>query len=61
MREAEHFHRQDETEHRRLNVDDLPLDIVLRHDDSALDNALLHLLRGLDRPGENYAAHGSTP
>jgi FXSXX-COOH protein len=39
----------------------LPLSVVLDPQDSALDNALRRVLREIDKPGENYAAHGSAP
>lgn len=39
----------------------LPLDVLLKSDDSALSNAMARLVRGMERPGENYAAHGTTP
>jgi len=39
----------------------LPLDQVLQSDDSALDNALRRVKEQLSRPGETYAAHGTTP
>jgi FXSXX-COOH protein len=39
----------------------LPLDQVLETDDSVLDNAMRRVKEQLSRPGESYAAHGTTP
>ncbi|BFU46648.1 FxSxx-COOH cyclophane-containing RiPP peptide [Krasilnikovia sp. MM14-A1004] len=39
----------------------LPLDTILSSDDTVLDNALRRVHEELGRPGENYAAHGTTP
>ena len=39
----------------------LPLADLLRPGDSVLDNAVSRQLGRLGEPGENYAAHGSTP
>lgn len=39
----------------------LPLGDLLRPGDSVLDNAMSRQLDSLGEPGENYAAHGSTP
>ena len=44
-----------------LDLSALPLDRVLEADDSVLDNALRRVKEQLSRPGENYAAHGTTP
>lgn len=43
------------------NLGRVPLEIVLTSDSSALDNALRRLLQDIAQPGENYAAHGTTP
>lgn len=43
------------------DVRSLSLDVLLHTDDSALTDALRRVLSDLSRPGENYAAHGSTP
>ena len=42
------------------DVRDLPVDAVLRADDSALSNALRRLVTGMAESGENYAAHSTT-
>jgi FXSXX-COOH protein len=47
--------------HAILDLFALPLDQVLEADDSVLDNALRRVKEQLNRPGENYAAHGTTP
>ncbi|RZU52348.1 FXSXX-COOH protein [Krasilnikovia cinnamomea] len=39
----------------------LPLDKVLSAEDTVLNNALRRVHEELGRPGENYAAHGTTP
>jgi hypothetical protein len=39
----------------------MPLDEVLRGTDRALDHALTREVDKLGEPGENYAAHGTTP
>jgi FXSXX-COOH protein len=50
-----------DTGHAILDLCALPLDQVLEADDSVLDNALRRVKEQLSRPGENYAAHGTTP
>lgn len=61
MHEARRFRREDDAEPSILDVNDLPLDVVLASDDSALSTALRRVVRDMDQPGENFAAHGSTP
>jgi hypothetical protein len=39
----------------------LPLDAILRPEDSVLMNSLWGLVRNMSRPAEHYAAHGTTP
>ncbi|GAB1689768.1 FxSxx-COOH cyclophane-containing RiPP peptide [Krasilnikovia sp. M28-CT-15] len=39
----------------------LPLDKVLGVEDTVLNNALRRVHEELSRPGENYAAHSTTP
>ena len=60
MREAASSPPADESEPKIADVTRLPLDAVLGHDDSVLDNAVRRLLRDLERQDENYAAHGSS-
>jgi len=43
-----------------LDLSELPLDQVLDAGDSVLDNALRRVKEQLSRPGEHYAAHGTT-
>jgi hypothetical protein len=40
---------------------ELPLESVFHLGDSALDGALRRLYEDMGRPGESYAAHGTTP
>lgn len=61
MHEASGFSPDDEVNATIPDVSNLPLDVVLGVDDSALSNALRRLVREMNRPGENYAAHGTTP
>lgn len=45
----------------RMNVGDLPIRELLSMTDSALHVQIQRVLEDIDRPGENYAAFGSTP
>jgi hypothetical protein len=42
-----------------LDVNELPIEALVDHDDSVLSDALRRLVRDMDRPAENYAAHSS--
>lgn len=61
MHEVESSGSEDDTESMIADVSSMPLDAVFHSDDSALSNAMRRLLGDMARPGENYAAHGSTP
>ena len=50
-----------DTDHGILDLRSLPLDTVLEAHDSVLDNALRKVREQWRHPGENYAAHGTTP
>lgn len=51
----------DEVESAIVDLRRLPLDQLLKHNNTALDNAVSRQLECLGDSGENYAAHGSTP
>lgn len=61
MREAESSPAEGDADPAIADLSSLSLDVVLGSDDSALANSLRRLLHDMGRPGENYAAHGSTP
>lgn len=61
MHEAGSSPSEGETDSALPDVNGVPLDTLLAGEDSALHTALRRLLREMERPGENYAAHGSTP
>jgi FXSXX-COOH protein len=49
----------DDADQVRMNVMDLPLDQLLRSDDSVLAAMVQRVLVDVDGSGENYAAFGS--
>jgi FXSXX-COOH protein len=51
----------DDAESAIVDLRRLPLDAVLQRGDTVLDNAVSRQLDSMGKPGENYAAHGSTP
>ena len=61
MRETERLPGDDGTEPMIADVGQLPLETLLASDDSALASTIRRVIDELGRPGENYAAHGTTP
>jgi FXSXX-COOH protein len=61
MREAESSSQEGEAHSRIPDLSALPLVRVFDWDDSALANSVRRIGQAINRPGESYAAHGSTP
>lgn len=61
MRETMRLPGNDETEPMIADVGRIPLETLLASDDSALASTIRRVIDELGRPGENYAAHGTTP
>ncbi|MFC4071857.1 hypothetical protein [Actinoplanes subglobosus] len=61
MRQTGDFPVDEHTESALLDVRRMPLETLLRSRDAALDHALARQLDNVRNPGENYAAHGTTP
>jgi FXSXX-COOH protein len=61
MHDAETY-SQDPPDEPMVDISKVPLEVVLgSSQDSVLNNALRRLMGEIGRPGEDYAAHGSTP
>jgi FXSXX-COOH protein len=61
MSEAKSSPKEDDARQPVLDLSERSLDHVLDSEDTALAAAMRRLLDTIDRPGEAYAAHGSTP
>ena len=61
MHEADNSPSEGDADRVIANLSHQPLDVVLRPEHSALDNAVRRVLADIVRLGENYAAHGTTP
>jgi hypothetical protein len=61
MSEAESSPEEGEARPRIPDLGALGLSHVFGADDSALANSVRRVSHAIDRPGESYAAHGSTP